>query len=537
MKISKENFIIKPEWKFFYDGFKTEIKIIPNKVAYLKMIGVANEQSVKYMMQIYDQIFEDGYFQNNYLFRITDYSELLESDISLRKMYTTSLNKIHLKHKKTIKTAFVINPSLFFRTTIKLAKIIYRDKIEFVKSTEEALNKINKIEKSKQVLDTNLKEIETTKKELNDLVEYTKQIAKNQEIKQIKLNKNSSLFEIYNALKISIVDKNLFIREQNFISQKLKYELEIEQAITQLTKKTISLEIKDLENIVNEYLQIIKKLSSAFSISFAFKQKLKKTKHFSINSKKTEIRNTTFQTITSYITNNKNSIFLKMTDIQYIKNLPKNIKSYFNEQNTDNAILFFHQSLETSFLLILHFLSNKFLFKTKISSMITSLFLSLTSFITRLENEETLKQITFLFETAFNSSTSIATIIAKKDFSVVNMNNSAKRMLELKENQKIKSLKFIFEELNELTPLNVEMEIKTLKQNTVLTTLTVSKLNDSEFIIMLQDISEIKINMLLAEQKMQELKNFNKLMKGREKRVEELKKELEELKQIKRKNL
>lgn len=231
------------DYKLSMPNFEAEFSLIPNILLYVNAKGSPTVSEAETFCNTEKAIYTRHFNNSIPIYRIINYSKMNISGLNQRLIYAKHLRKIY-KKGKLVKATIVVGATPLIKNAIAMLKKLFSINTIFVKSLDEAFNKINLIESQETY--TNLTDDEDLNQinehyfrsevdlKINALLEYMGSLTWGK-IKDtaIEIDNNDFLKPVYEALRVIENDVNNMLEERADVQKKL-----------QLANRKLGLDIK-----------------------------------------------------------------------------------------------------------------------------------------------------------------------------------------------------------------------------------------------------------------------------------------------------
>ena len=142
-----KNFIIREEWTYEGDGFSVIFNVLTNKVLCAIYKGYLKKPHVDPMVRIHQQVYEQGYLDNQGHYQISDFSSAVGGTLAARFKSIRGLKKIYSAHSQP-RVIVCCGCSRIVGAILKLTQKKLGVPMVFVKNLDEALSTIQQWETS-----------------------------------------------------------------------------------------------------------------------------------------------------------------------------------------------------------------------------------------------------------------------------------------------------------------------------------------------------------------------------------------------------
>ncbi|NTU91166.1 MAG: response regulator [Chlorobiaceae bacterium] len=135
----------RPEWRIENPetGFHYFSGIIPGKLFFTSMGGLASQEDTEKVIQTFTGIFAEGGFTDCRYIRIADYSKVVQPPLQTRIQYANALNRLNKLYNAWPETTYVCGASPLLKTTLRLFALYVKQRFLFVESVDKAFEALN----------------------------------------------------------------------------------------------------------------------------------------------------------------------------------------------------------------------------------------------------------------------------------------------------------------------------------------------------------------------------------------------------------
>jgi hypothetical protein len=112
------NIIKNNGWKYASPNFQVEFSVIKNLAFIVSGKGHLHIEDLEPVFKIQQSIFDEGWFDNNKLYRITDYSFITGGTRESREKYGKMLTAFNIKNRVTLQSSIVCSASPWIKASI-----------------------------------------------------------------------------------------------------------------------------------------------------------------------------------------------------------------------------------------------------------------------------------------------------------------------------------------------------------------------------------------------------------------------------------
>ncbi len=149
-KTQFSDIIFKPEWEYNNPEIDFQFKIgcIPKQLLYISIRNFTeNEKELEQIMNLLDRVMEENQL-SNIQWVISDITELPDhTNLRIQKIYARGIRRIDKKYRNTNAKTFIIGASRRNRIAGKVLSVVLNQSVFFLKTREEAFDKINNDQK------------------------------------------------------------------------------------------------------------------------------------------------------------------------------------------------------------------------------------------------------------------------------------------------------------------------------------------------------------------------------------------------------
>jgi PAS domain S-box-containing protein len=142
-----KNFITREEWTYEGDGFSVIFKVLTNKVLYAIYKGYMKKHHVDSIVRTQQQVYEQGYLDNQDYYHISDFSSAEGGTLAARFKYIRGLKKIYTAYFQP-RVIVCFGGSRIVMATSKISQKKMGVPMVYVKNLDEALSTIQQWETS-----------------------------------------------------------------------------------------------------------------------------------------------------------------------------------------------------------------------------------------------------------------------------------------------------------------------------------------------------------------------------------------------------
>lgn len=201
-KITEHDFVFKSEWQFINsDTGATYISGgIPGKLFYSKLIGKISEDDLIHVKQSIKQYFSESMKQAASYIRISDYSQLDQVSLGVRRKFGDLMNDILSEFGCSASIIYAVGTSVIHRSSLTIFAALYSQNFKFFKSLEQVFEHINKFDGSLEE-----KEFTVSQKDIDEINYLCGELIWEANSKYSSCNKvsnNNALKEIVDTLDV-----------------------------------------------------------------------------------------------------------------------------------------------------------------------------------------------------------------------------------------------------------------------------------------------------------------------------------------------
>ncbi|NTU93235.1 MAG: response regulator [Chlorobiaceae bacterium] len=139
----------RPEWCVDNPetGFHYSSGVIPGKLFYTSMGGLASPEDMEQVIRTLTAIFSDGQFTDCRYIRIADYTKVIQPPVQTRIQYANALNRLNKSHNSWPETTYVCGASPLLKTTLRLFALYVKQRFYFIDTIDKAFDALNNTRK------------------------------------------------------------------------------------------------------------------------------------------------------------------------------------------------------------------------------------------------------------------------------------------------------------------------------------------------------------------------------------------------------
>lgn len=157
----------RPEWRVENPeiGFKYESGVIPGKLFFTSIKGIAHQGDAERVVATLPEIFRNGELCNCRYIRIADYSNVVQPPLHIRIHYANALNRQNKLNNAWPEITFICGASPLIKTTLRLFALYVKQQFIFVNDVQEAFDVLNTSRQlseidAKQTIDLSAEEVD-----------------------------------------------------------------------------------------------------------------------------------------------------------------------------------------------------------------------------------------------------------------------------------------------------------------------------------------------------------------------------------------
>ncbi len=134
----------KPQWEYnnAETGFEYQSGVIPGKIFYSSMQGDLNITDAENVAETLHNVYETGSLKDTTPICVEDYTHHNKSSLAVKKYYAKILNELNERYNCKPKVTYICGANLVTRSSLRVFAAIVKQHFVFVKSVEEAFDKI-----------------------------------------------------------------------------------------------------------------------------------------------------------------------------------------------------------------------------------------------------------------------------------------------------------------------------------------------------------------------------------------------------------
>jgi signal transduction histidine kinase len=199
--ISADQLVDDPRWQYESpkSGAYFRNAVIPHRLFYSTLGGKFTVEDCDEAVKRIESIFEEGWLSNDEIYRIADYTEVINASFRARKNYAKALHSIYTKYRCLPLVTYVCGASFFMRSALLFGQREVEQNFVFIDSVDTAFASINQAMPPQNTLADQL--IAVRQSDLDDLVRATGSFVWRTD-RSVKIPKGSPFERVYEALEL-----------------------------------------------------------------------------------------------------------------------------------------------------------------------------------------------------------------------------------------------------------------------------------------------------------------------------------------------
>lgn len=199
--LSADQLVDDPRWQYEspQSGAYFRNAIIPHRLFYSSLGGNFTVEDSEEAVKRIESIFEEGWLSNDEIYRIADYTDVINASFRARKNYAKALHTIYTKYRCLPLVTYVCGASFIMRSALLFGQREVEQNFAFVDSVDTAFASINQATPPQNTVTDQL--IAVRQNDLDDLVRATGSFVWRTD-RSVKIPKGSPFERLYEALEL-----------------------------------------------------------------------------------------------------------------------------------------------------------------------------------------------------------------------------------------------------------------------------------------------------------------------------------------------